>query len=150
IFSGRGNTERLFELAPATAPAYVVTCYRDLFAAMKLTGAPARLAAAKKAEACLTEFDSPHMIVQAASMLGDLDDAFARIDTPDQTNLLIRYYYAPWFMPSTHAMRADSRFLPLMEKLGYVDYWRQTGTRPGVCATGEETGIPLCRALAGT
>ena len=46
-------------------------------------------------------------------------------------------------------MRADARFLPLMEKLGYVDYWKQTKTKPDICDTPEERGIPLCKALAG-
>lgn len=147
IFSGRGDTERLFALAPATVPPQTVDCYRALHAALKLAGATARLAAAKKAEACLTEYDSPHMIVQAASLLGDLDAAYAKIDTPDEAYLLTRYYYAPWFLPSTRAMRADARFLPLMERLGYVDYWRQSGTRPDVCASEQEKGIPLCVAL---
>lgn len=148
IFSGSGDTERLIAMAPATLPAYVVACYRDLHAAVKLTDTAARLAAARTAEACLTQFDSPHMIMQAASMLGDLDKAFEVIDTPTKANLLVRYYYPPWFMPSTRAMRADARFLPLMEKLGYVDYWRRSGTRPDVCATDAERGIPLCAALA--
>ncbi|HLA70756.1 MAG TPA: TIR domain-containing protein [Steroidobacteraceae bacterium] len=148
IFTGTGDTERLFQQAPGTLPAYVVPCYRNLHASMKLTGAQAKLAAAKKAEACLTEFDSPHMVVQAAAMLGDIDKAFEMIDTSEKAHLLLRYYYPPWFMPSTRAMRADPRFLPLMQKLGYVAYWKQTGTQPDVCGTKEEKDIPLCAALA--
>jgi hypothetical protein len=147
ILYGRGNAEKLLALAPSTLPDYIVPCYRDLRTGLKQTARAARLAAARKAEACLTEFDSPQMVIQAASALGDLDAAFARIDTPKKANLLLRVYYAPWFTPATRALRADPRFLPLMQAFGYVDYWKQTKMQPDVCATAAEKDIPLCAAL---
>jgi TolB-like protein len=147
ILYGRGNADKLLALAPSTLPDYIVPCYRNLKTGLKQVAKAARLAAAKKAEACLTEFDSPQMIVQAASLLGDLDAAFALVDTPKKAGVLLRVYYAPWFTPATKAMRADPRFLPLMQTYGYLDYWKQTKTQPDVCATGAEKDIPLCLAL---
>jgi hypothetical protein len=44
-------------------------------------------------------------------------------------------------------MRADPRFLPLVEKLGLMDFWRATNSRPDVCET--ETA-PFCAALKGS
>ena len=48
---------------------------------------------------------------------------------------------------AARALRAEPRFLPLMEKLGYVHYWKQTKTKPDACSTPEERDIPLCKAL---
>jgi DNA-binding winged helix-turn-helix (wHTH) protein/tetratricopeptide (TPR) repeat protein len=49
---------------------------------------------------------------------------------PDQrrrkTNML--------FTPSAAAMQRDSRFLPLMEQMGLVDYWRRRGIAPDFLA----------------
>jgi hypothetical protein len=44
-------------------------------------------------------------------------------------------------------MRVDPRFLPLTEKLGYVEYWKKTGTKLGICSAQAERTIPLCKAL---
>jgi DNA-binding winged helix-turn-helix (wHTH) protein/tetratricopeptide (TPR) repeat protein len=44
------------------------------------------------------------------------------------------------FAPSTRAMRRDPRFLPLVEELGLVEYWRRSGTRPDTAA---EMGLRL-------
>lgn len=41
-------------------------------------------------------------------------------------------------------MRADQRFLPLIEKLELMDYRRTTKTQPDVCETGD---VPFCRGL---
>jgi DNA-binding winged helix-turn-helix (wHTH) protein/TolB-like protein len=145
--SGKGDLEELLADPQLPAEPYVVTCYRDLAAAMRLTSAAARLAASKKAEACLTPFGSLHVVVEAASILGDLDAAFAALETPERVNQVAFIWYPSWFQPRAKALRADPRFLPLMERLGYVDYWRRTGTKPDACSTPEERGIPLCRAL---
>lgn len=123
-----------------------IPCYRGLIASLNSKDAKTRLAGARKADACLTAFDSPHVNIMAQSALGDLDRAFAIADRPDLTTYLWKYF-PPLFLPPTKAMRADPRFLPLMEKLGYFDYWKQTKTKPDICATPEERDIPLCRAL---
>jgi len=123
-----------------------IDCRRGIQAALKLTSAPARLAAAKSAASCLNIPNENVTLIQMQSMLGDLDGAFSVLDRPDMTHMLIGLDISPLFFPSTRAIRADQRFLPLMEKLGYVDYWKQTKTRPDVCSAAEKD-IPLCVAL---
>jgi TolB-like protein len=124
-----------------------VPCYRNLIASLNAKDAKTRLAGARAADVCLTAFDSPHVNIMTQSALGDLDRAFAIADRADLTSYLWQYY-PPLFLPPTRAMRADPRFLRLMRKLGYFDYWKQTKTKPDVCSTPEEKGIPLCLALA--
>ena len=34
------------------------------------------------------------------------------------------------FLPPSHAMRADPRFLPLCDAIGLTDYWRRRGVKP--------------------
>jgi len=147
IFMDAGDPEAVLKRAPEDVEEFV-PCYRDLLASLKVKDAKTRLAAAKRADICLTKFDSPHVNILAQAMLGNLDRAFALADRPDLTQLFWNYF-PTLFLPSNTAMRADPRFLPLMQKLGYVDYWKQTKTQPDICATPEERDIPLCKALAG-
>ena len=50
------------------------------------------------------------------------------------------------FAPAAAPMRRDPRFLPLMKKLGLLDYWRSSGHWPDFCA---EPGLPYdCKAEA--
>ena len=93
---------------------------------------------------------NPGAVVNAMMLLnimGALDQAFALAEAyylergpllaavqwrrsqplaPDQlrrkTNML--------FVPSAHRMRADPRFLPLMEDMGLMNYWREAGAVP--------------------
>jgi hypothetical protein len=39
------------------------------------------------------------------------------------------------FSPATRAMRADPRFLPLVEKQGLMEYWRATESQPDASET---------------
>jgi hypothetical protein len=80
------------------------------------------------------------------SVPGSGVSAFALADRPDLTQMFWNYF-PTLFLPPNSPMRADPRFLPLMQKLGYVDYWKQTKTQPDVCATAEERDIPVCVAL---
>lgn len=146
LFLGAGDPERLLQAPPTGTTQASVDCRRGIQAALKLTSAPARLAAAKTAASCLNTPYENVTLIQMQSMLGDLDGAFAVLDKPDMTHTLIGLDISPLFFPSTRALRADKRFLPLMEKLGYVDYWKQTKTQPDVCAAAEKD-IPLCVAL---
>ncbi|MDP3494097.1 MAG: TIR domain-containing protein [Hyphomonadaceae bacterium] len=145
IFLGATDPEIVFAATPPGAME-AVPCYRELIASLKLTDRQARLAGAKKADVCLTSFDSPHVNIQAQSMLGDLDRAFAIADRQDFTAFMWTYW-SPLFLPSTKAMRADARFLPMVERLGFVDYWKQTKTQPDVCGTPEERDFPVCVVL---
>lgn len=145
IFMGAGDPDAVFKRAPEDVEEFV-PCYRDLMASLKAKDAKTRLAGAKRADVCLTKFDSPHVNIVAQAMLGNLDRAFAIADRPDLTQMFWNYF-PTLFLPPNSAMRADPRFLPLMEKLGYVDYWKQSKTKPDVCGTSEERDIPLCVAL---
>ena len=85
--------------------------------------------------------------IQFASALGRLDDAFAVAEAhyfnrgfvvPDVRFTKEQGTYTPLgerqthflFFPATVAMRADRRFQPLVERLGLVHYWRQSGVLP--------------------
>jgi TolB-like protein len=145
IFLNATDPEIIISAAPTNARE-AIPCYRELIASLKKTDRQARLAGASKADACLTSFDSPHVNIQAQAMLGNLDRAFAIADRPDFTAFMWNYW-SPLFLPSTKAMRADPRFLPMVEQLGFVDYWKLTKTQPDVCATADERDIPVCVAL---
>lgn len=145
IFMDALDPEVVLKAAPESVDTGV-PCYRDLIASLKAQDTKTRLAGAKRADACLTKFDSPHVNILAQAVLGDLDRAFALADRPDLTQFFWNYF-PTLFLPPNSAMRADPRFLPLMQKLGYVDYWKQTKTQPDICATPEERDIPLCQAL---
>lgn len=145
IFMDAMDPEKVFAVAPEDV-ATAVPCYRDLIASLKARDERTRLAGAKRADACLTTFDSPHVNIMAQAVLGDLDRAFAIADRPDLTQLLWNYF-PTLFLPPNRPMRADPRFLPLMAKLGYVDYWKQSGTKPDFCSTPQERDIPICVAL---
>lgn len=145
IFLNATDPEIVFAATPPDAND-AVPCYRDLIASLKATDRQARLTGAKRADVCLTSFDSPHVNIQAQSMLGNLDRAFEIFDRPDFTAFMWNYW-SPIFLPSTKAMRADPRFLTVAQKLGFIDYWKQTKTQPDVRATAEERDFPVCVAL---
>jgi TolB-like protein len=83
--------------------------------------------------------------IQCLAQLGKVDEAFAQAERfkPD--------YYGfegpvTFFLPSTASMRRDRRFMPLMARIGLVDYWRTSGKWPDFCT---EPGLPYeCKAEA--
>ncbi|MGH6910602.1 MAG: hypothetical protein ACREEG_10480, partial [Phenylobacterium sp.] len=52
--------------------------------------------------------------------------------------IVVRSGYAlvPMFLfgPETAAMREDPRFIPIVQRLGLLDYWRSSGHWPDFCA----------------
>lgn len=59
------------------------------------------------------------------------------------------------FLPPVDRLHADPRFLALLGKIGMVDYWRKSGTRPDFCdhlpAQCRQAGIPeKARARSGS
>ena len=70
---------------------------------------------------------SPEVVVTARAMLGDIDGAMAvasRLEEPGewfQMDLL--------FAPQLQPLRDHAGFLPLLERLGVVDYWNEVGCR---------------------
>lgn len=75
--------------------------------------------------------------IRMLSRLGALDAAFdqanAYADHP--RNLRLAFSLQPDFLfePETAAMRADPRFIPLVRRLGLLDYWRASGHWPDFC-----------------
>jgi len=85
----------------------------------------------------------PRYFVISAAVLGQLDDAFAALDTPSLTFDGDNGYL---FEPAAAALRRDPRFWPVAEKAGLVAYWRARTEWPDFCA---EPGIPFdCRTEA--
>ena len=138
---------------PALPPPMVATLRSAMVAAK--TGAPADIAAASRQ--VMTGVERSVAAVVNAMMLLNLmkqtDTAFslaqayyleqgpiiAAVDwrpgqplVPDQrrrkTNML--------FTPTAAAMQRDPRFLPLMQDMGLVNYWRQRGVRPDFLQAG--------------
>jgi hypothetical protein len=145
IFLDALDPEEVLKAAPESVNE-IIPCYRDLIASLKASDPKVRLAGARRADPCLTKFDSAHVNILAQSALGDLDRAFALVDQPDLTHMFWDRFPTLWY-PAGKALRADPRFVPVMQKLGYVDYWKESKTRPDICSTADERDIPLCKAL---
>jgi adenylate cyclase len=83
--------------------------------------------------------------IQCLAQLGKVDEAFAQAERFQPEVYGIEGPMA-FFAPSTASMRRDPRFMPLMARLGLVDYWRSTGKWPDFCA---EPGLPYdCKTEA--
>jgi TolB-like protein len=76
--------------------------------------------------------------VSMLSALGDLDDAIIVAEAYSNDPMVVRTGYAlqPNFLfsPEAAAMRRDLRFIPIVERLGLLDYWRTSGHWPDFCA----------------
>jgi adenylate cyclase len=83
--------------------------------------------------------------IQCLAQLGKVDEAFVQAERFQPEVYGIEGPMA-FFAPSTASMRRDPRFMPLMARLGLVDYWRATGKWPDFCA---EPGLPYdCKVEA--
>jgi hypothetical protein len=49
------------------------------------------------------------------------------------------------FRSDMKAVRADPRFIPIVERLGLVDYWRSSGKWPDFCKTEPDSVCALMR-----
>lgn len=71
---------------------------------------------------------------------GDIDGAYELLRQPLPNS---RSYFAFLFYPEMKAFRSDKRFMPLVDSLGLVRYWRETDQWPDFCA---EQDLPYdCR-----
>jgi hypothetical protein len=64
--------------------------------------------------------------------LGYVDDAYRislGVQYPPTENINTSWL----FFPPADALRRDPRFKQLADKLGLLDYWRRSGTRPDFC-----------------
>ena len=143
VLLGAGDADKLLASPPKAIAADVVRCWRGIHTAIKSDNRKAQADGAARTKACLRDGTLPYdAAVQALARLGDLDGAFGAY--ADQQSSRSPLTANPLFSPATRALRADQRFLPLVEKLGLMDYWRATKTQPDVCETED---VPVCREL---
>jgi hypothetical protein len=141
VYGGVGDVAVLLDHPPAGTASETVQCWRDIVAGLASRNAAARTRTSKRAKACVDAGAvPPESVIGALSMLGDVDAALAMAETP----VLGMRSYAEHFVPHNAVMRADPRFLALMESNGAMAYWKSTGTVPDFCKTEE---APVCRAL---
>jgi len=60
----------------------------------------------------------------------------------------VNRYVRVLFRSDMQAVRADPRFIPIAERLGLLDYWRQSGKWPDFCKTEPESVCARMRANA--
>jgi tetratricopeptide (TPR) repeat protein len=94
----------------------------------------------------------PHAVAMLAA-LGDLDDAFRVADGYSSDPSVVRYGITmqPNFLfgQETVAMREDVRFIPIVKRLGLVDYWTVGGHWPDFCAQEPRSVCAEMRRQAG-
>jgi len=149
IFLGAGDAEAMLQAPPSFVPKSVADCFRDIRKAYVSKDPKARSLGAKRASDCGDAGDLASAEVMASlAALGDLDEAFALAGTQPQVNAYESIYggavLRALFLPTSRAMRADPRFLPLVKKLGLMEYWRATKSQPDTCETED---VPFCREL---
>lgn len=146
IFLDTADAGTMLQHPPSTIPGPDVDCLRHIRTALASRNAGARALGAKKANACgAAETLSPTAQLASLAALGDLDDAFALAEKQTfNASSLWSDTLQVLFWPTSRAMRADPRFLPLVETLGMMDYWRTTRSRPDICET---EAAAFCRKL---
>ena len=141
-----GDVASLLAHPPASTPSESVQCWRDIAAGLASRNNASRLRAANRARACTDRGALPSEATYGAvSLLGDVDSALVLAARPVQGSLV----QAGHFTPQAAAMRADPRFLSLVENNGVLAYWKATGARPDFCKIED---VLVCAALreAGT
>ena len=140
VFNKVADPAPVLAAPPAGISAPVVACWAAITLAAASKDQTVRRHGAARAEACSNQSEiDPGFATLAAAALGDLDAAFQIAEQADSETLP----YAI-FNPQTTTMRADSRFLALMERRKYLAYWKASGHAPDFCATEK---IPVCAAL---
>lgn len=146
IFFEAADADAMLASPPSTTSNQTVTCMRNIRDALAATTPAQRAVGARQVRACDAAGSIRPMPAMAAlAAFNDLDGAFALADQQafDAANVWSGALQT-LFWPTSKGMRADPRFLPLVEKLGLVDYWRVTRSRPDVC---ESEQAPFCAAL---
>jgi hypothetical protein len=146
IFLGAGDSEAMLTSPPSMIPRRVVDCWLGIRKISILKEPKTRTAGATKVAECL----AGGAITEAAALasfaaLGDFNAAFTLASKQTLTiSITNRSSLESLFWPTSRTMRADPRFLPLVEKLGLMEYWRATKSQPDVCETQD---VPFCREL---
>ena len=150
VYGDISTIKPILERPPAFLPATTRKCWQDLGAVLRNKDVPQqRLQAIALVQDCMTKRAmTPMTALNTLVRVGELDGAFELAGAPffDPRNPSSLYTTRALFAPEPYlsALRADPRFLPLMEKLGLIDYWRTTKSRPDICAT---EPAPFCEAL---
>lgn len=146
IFLGAADADAMLRSPPSAVPQSTLACMRAVRNAFASSNETARRRGAARARACGEAGEMGDFAVLAAlTALGDVDGAFdlAGRQRFSQSSLWSGVLQV-LFWPDARAMRADPRFLPLVEELGMMEYWRTTGSQPDVCRT---ESAPFCAAL---
>jgi TolB-like protein len=150
IFLGAGAADEMLNSPPSFVPKSVVACFSDIRKAYVSKDLKARSLGARRASECGDAGDlTPVQVLASLAALGDLAGAFVVAGGDQQkldashSNFRNETAQALWW-PTSRAMRADPRFLPLVEKLGLMEYWRATKSQPDACETED---VPFCREL---
>jgi TolB-like protein len=121
---------------------------RDLVEAGK-TRSPAAIAKAKAEFMATAPHGSPVDLAWSIfqlSSIGLVDDAYALAATYTPRPYFSVADPALFFLPAAAPMRRDPRFMPWMQRLGLLQYWRSSGKWPDFC---REPGLPYdCKAEA--
>ena len=147
IFMGAGDAGTMLKNPPWFVPPRTVDCLRDIRKANLSSNPADRAVGSQRAIECANRGDltsSNATILPAA--LGDADRTFARLEHEPRVDSasMQQFPTTGLFWPTARRVRADPRFLPLVERLGLMDYWRATKTQPDVCETED---VPFCREL---
>ena len=140
------HADALLNRPNPTTAARATDLLRTCVAALR-TRQPAMVAAAQRMARAIAPADQTSLrwAMQCVAQLGMADTAF---QMAAQYQPEVYSFEGPtiFFYPSSASMRRDRRFMPLMAKLGLIDYWRSTGKWPDFCAA---PGLPYdCKAEA--
>ena len=86
-------------------------------------------------------FDAANFLLPRIHDSPDGEDAWLMLAEPD-ADAHAQELFMPWMAP----MRADPRIIPVFERLGLLDYWRDSGNWPDFCAN-EITAEHVCSEM---
>ena len=150
IFMGAGDAGAMLKSPPWFVPARTVDCLRDIQKANATSERATRAFGSHRAIECANRGDlNPTNATILPAALGDADQTFARLERAPRVDsaTMQQFTTTGLFWPTARPVRADPRFLPLVVRLGLMDYSRATKTQPDVCETED---VPFCRELKKT
>jgi TolB-like protein len=121
----------LNEAPPNTVSPGDLVCWRRAAEGLAAVITPQRRRAAALVRACPNA--DPAFTIQVLGAVGDLDGAYAIAEQLEAREGR-RSWWGMMFEPSAHEVRRDSRFMPLMQRVGLISYWRSSGRWPDFCA----------------
>jgi hypothetical protein len=147
LFKGIGDVDDVLAGVPASVPSPTRACVTEIAALVRGTP-PARKLAAQRARACMSSgaigtSDGNHIRAHLGDYEGLFDFGSADLGpfTSDRLNPHRRFM----FDSDLPELRLDERFAVMMEKVGLIQYWRDSGKPPEFCAT---ENAPVCSIIA--